>query len=153
MDRSEKTPIAFIRFAIEQQKAAEAFGFTRNECCRNLKIALHQYWQNKTLGLHGQSQKKRIPRSAAAADLPLHECVVEHAVPQMEIVNRLMALDPLTDDGIEQLLRRLFQVALVTREEHALLNRSGVRSTMPKDWDGKNVLARYDAVGIRMATG
>ena len=146
-----KPPVAYIKFAIEQQKSAEEFGFTRNECCRNLKIALHQYWQNKTMGLHGQSQKKRIPRSVAATGLPLSECVVEHAVPQMEIVNRLMALDPLTEGAIDELLRRLFVVALVTKAEHALLNSSGVRSTMPKGWDGKNVYARYEVAGIRMA--
>jgi hypothetical protein len=146
-----KSSVAYIKFAVEQQRAAEKFGFTRNECCRNLKTALHQYWQNKTMGLHGQSQKKRIPRSVAATGLPLAECVVEHAVPQMEIVNRLMGLNPLTEEAIESLLRRLFVVTLVTKAEHALLNASGVRSTMPEGWDGKNVYARYEAVGIRMA--
>jgi hypothetical protein len=50
--------IDFIIFAIKQAKDAEKFGFTRNECCRNIKTALHQYWQNKTMGLHGQSQKR-----------------------------------------------------------------------------------------------
>ena len=58
----------FIVYAIKQAIEAEEFGFTRNECCRNLKLSLHQHWQNKTMQLHGQSQKKNIPRSKEAVD-------------------------------------------------------------------------------------
>ena len=143
-----KSSVDFLVFAIQQAREAEAFGFTRNECCRNLKIALHQYWQHKTMGLHGQAKKAMIPRSKAALGLSLNECVVEHAVPQMAIVNWLMDLDPLTNDGVADLLKRYFTVMLVTKEEHARLNASGLRSTMPADWDSTNVYARYELVGI-----
>ncbi len=141
----------FIVFAVNQAKEAEAFGFTRNECCRNLKTALHQYWQNKTLGLHGQSQKAKIPRSKSALDRPLNECVVEHVVPQMAVVNRLMDMELLTEAAVTELLTQWFTVMLVTREEHARLNASGLRSTMPRDWDCTDVFSRYAAVGIEQA--
>ena len=144
-----KSPIDFIVFAIRQAREAEAFGFTRNECCRNLKIALHQHWQHKTMGLHGQAKKRNIPRSKAAQGMPLGECVVEHAVPQMAIVNWLMDLDPITNESVASLLERYFTVMLVTKEEHALLNSSGLRSTMPAQWDKENVYARYELVGIQ----
>ena len=147
----KKPPAEFIVFAVKQAKEAQAFGFTRNECCRNLKTALHQYWQNKTLGLHGQSQKARIPRSKAALNRPLTECMVEHVVPQMAIVNRLMDMEHLTEATVIELLSKCFSVMLVTREEHALLNSSGFRSTMPPGWDGSDVFARYLAVGIEAA--
>lgn len=140
--------IEFIIFAVEQAREAEAYGFTRNECCRNLKTALHQYWQNKTMGLHGQSQKKNIPRSQAADGAALKDCDVEHAVPQMEIVNMLMDMEAITQTKVQSLLEKYFRVLLVTKEEHRLLNASGLRSSMPKDWDGEDVWARYRAVGI-----
>ena len=143
-----KSPIDFIVFAVKQAREAEAFGFTRNECCRNLKTALHQHWQHKTMGLHGQAMKGKIPRSKAALGKPLQECVVEHAVPQMAIVNWLMDLEPLTNATVADLLERYFTVMLVTQEEHALLNSSGLRSTMPAQWDKANVFARYEMVGI-----
>jgi hypothetical protein len=146
-----KTNAEFILFAVQQAKDAEAFGFTRIECCRNLKTAMHQYWQNKTLGYHGQSQKAWIPRSKAALNRPLNECVVEHVVPQMAIVNRLMELEPLTTAAISELLSSWFTVMLVTHEEHTRLNASGLRSTMPRDWDGSKIFARYAAVGIEAA--
>ena len=144
-----KTNLQFITFAVEQAKAAQAFGFTRNEACRNLKTALHQYWQNKTLGQHGQAHKHRLPRSLAAMGLPLKECTVEHVVPLMVIVNLLMALNPLTEDAVEAILKKHFKVWLVTKAEHAKLNASGLCSTMPPGWDGCDVFARYTAAGIQ----
>ena len=141
----------FIIFAIKQANDAQAFGFTRNECCRNLKIAIHQYWQNKVLGHHGQAHKARISRSKAALNKPDSECMVEHVMPQMEIVNRLMDMRPLTKAGVIELLTNYLRVMVVTRDEHTLLNSSGLRSTMPPDWDGNDVFARYAAIGIEVA--
>lgn len=155
VSRKETMPdhIDFIVFAIEQAKEAEKYGFTRNECCRNLKTALHQHWQHKNMGLHGQSQKKNIPRSKKAAGKELRECMVEHVVPQMEIVNMLMDMDPMTKTKVERLLKKYFRVLLVTIEEHNRLNSSGLRSTMPENWDKKDVWARYRRVGIEPADG
>ena len=143
--------IEFIIFAVAQAREAEDYGFTRNECCRNLKTALHQYWQNKTLGMHGQSQKKNLPRSKAALTAQLKDCDVEHAVPQMEIVNMLMDMESISTTKVEALLKKYFRVLLVTKEEHSLLNASGLRSSMPKDWDRVDPWARYHAVGIEPA--
>jgi len=143
-----KTDVDFILFGVKQAKEAEAFGFSRNHCSRNLKTALDHHWQRKILGL---GQKARIPRSKAALNVPLSECVVEHVVPKMAIVNRLMDMELLTATAITELLTSRFMVMLVTREEHARLNASGLRSTMPRDWDGSDVFARYAAVGIEPA--
>ena len=140
--------IEFIIFAVEQAKDAESFGFTRNECCRNLKTALHQYWQNKTLGMHGQSQKKNLPRSEAAEHEDVKNCDVEHVVPMMEIVNMLMDMKSISTSKVEELLSKYFRVLLVTKEEHQRLNSSGLRSKMPQDWNRTDVWARYRAVGI-----
>lgn len=146
-----RTNVSYIVFAIQQAKEAEEFGFTRNECCRNLKTALHQYWQNKTLWLHGHSQKKNIPRSKAAIGKPLSSCHVEHVIPLMYIVNILMDMNPLTENKVATILRKYFRVLLVTAEEHERLNASGLRSVMPQNWDGQSVWARYETVGIELA--
>ncbi len=140
-----KTDIEFILFAVKQAKEAEAFGFSRNHCSRNLKTALDHYWQRRTLRL---GQKARIPRSKAALNVPLSECVVEHVIPKMAIVNRLMDMKPLTTRAISKLLTSQFTIMLVTRDEHTRLNASGLRSQMPHEWDGLDIFARYTAVGI-----
>ena len=146
-----KDNLDYILFAVNQAREAENFGFTRNECCRNLKTALHQYWQNKTLQQHGQARKSKIPRSKEAAGRELSKCNVEHVVPQMEIVNMLMDMAPLTKGKVADLLTKYFRVLLVTKDEHIRLNASGLRSKMPPDWDGEDIWARYKAVGIERA--
>ncbi len=141
-----KTDIEFILFAVKQAKEAEAFGFSRNHCSRNLKTALDHHWQRKILRL---GQKAGIPRSKAALNLPLNDCVVEHVVPKMAIVNRLMDMKHLTTRAITELLTSHFMVMLVTHEEHTRLNASGLRSQMLREWDGLDIFARYAAVGIK----
>lgn len=143
-----KDNLDFIVFAVEQAREAEQYGFTRNECCRNLKIALHQYWQNKTMGQHGQSQKQNIPRSKAAVGKELKDCDVEHVVPQMVIVNMLMDMNPRSKTEVENILRNYFRVCLVTKEEHRRLNACGLGSKMPATWNKEDVWARYRVVGI-----
>jgi hypothetical protein len=122
-----KDNIDFIVFSIVQAKEAEQYGFTRNECCRNLKTALHQYWQNKTLGQHGQSQKANLPRSKSAVLKQLSDLDVEHVVPQMEIVNMLMDMKLLDKKSVESVLKKYFRVLLVTKDEHKKLNASGLK--------------------------
>lgn len=142
------TNIEFILFAIQQAKEAEAFGFTRNEACRNLKIALHQYWQNKEMGQHGQAHRDKIPLSKLAEHAPKSQIQVEHAVPQQVIVNMLMDMEQPDTGSVSALLRKLFRVRRVTKAEHDRLSELGLRSKMPDDWDGEDPWARYDAAGI-----
>ena len=146
--KKPKDNVDFILFAIKQAKEAETAGFSRNECCRNLKTALHQYWQNKELGLHGQAHKKDIPRSKNARNKPLSALQVEHVVPLMWFVNEFIKMNPLKKHKVEKILKTHFKVLLVTKKEHDQLNASGARSTMPDDWNGKNIWARYEKVGI-----
>lgn len=69
----------------------------------------------------------------------------------MHLVNAMMDMTPVTTLGVKQLLEDFFAVMVVTREEHERLNISGLRSTMPEDWDKKDVLARYRRLGIEPA--
>ena len=41
-------------------------------------------------------------------------------------------------------------ITLITKSEDNKLNRVGLRSKMPQDWDGKNPLARYASVEIEI---
>lgn len=146
-----KSNIDYIVFAIKQAKEAEAFGFTRNEACRNLKTALHQYWQHKTLKQHGDLQKLNLPRSAEAQGKTRSEIDVDHVVPQMVIVNMLMDLDDPDAATTHNLLKKYFHVCCITKEEHQRLSTLKLRYTMPADWDGENVYARYEKAKITLA--
>ena len=148
---TRETAADFIIFATNQARGAQEFGFTRNECCRNLKIALHQYWQNKILKQHGQIHRDSIPRSKEAQSSDRSQWIVEHAVPHMELVNRLMDMQrPLERGRVIDLLDRLFRVVVVTKEEHERLNTRELRFRMPDDWDGEDPFARYAKVDIEI---
>ena len=133
-----KTNADFILFAVKQAKDAETFGFTRNICCRNLKTALHQYWQHGILGLHSLSQKARIPRSKGALNKPSRSASLSTLSRNMVIVNRLMDMKPLTKPAVSKLLKSWYHVRLVTRKEHQRLTKLKLRYTMPSglEWRG-----------------
>ena len=52
---------------------------------------------------------------------------------------------------VREILQKYFHVLLVTKAEDKRLVAVGLRSTMPIDWDGENVWARYEVVGIELA--
>lgn len=70
----------YMVFAIKQAKEAERFGFTRNDCSRNLKTAFHKYWQSRVMK-QSQFQKKKLPRSKEAKGKEFNDCKIEHVVP------------------------------------------------------------------------
>jgi len=61
---------------------------------------------------------------------------------------RLLALDPVAEEAVAQLLKEVDVFALVTREEDERLNAAGLRFRVPEDWDCKNPLALYRAAGV-----
>ncbi|HVL69287.1 MAG TPA: hypothetical protein VM364_18665 [Vicinamibacterales bacterium] len=76
------------------------------------------------------------------------DLVWEHLVPKtayiQEPCEREARAGTLTVDAIRQRLDRFWWLATVTREDDRLLH----RLRMPPDWDGSNVRARYEAVGL-----
>jgi len=94
--------------------------------------------------------KMEIP-SKAAVGKSKGEVIVEHVVPTMVIVNILMDLEKPTRRVVKEILQKYFHVLLVTKEEDRKLVVAGLRSTMPGDWDGENIWARYEVVGIEKA--
>ena len=74
--------------------------------------------------------------------------VCEHLVPKVlyiqEPCERQARDRTLTLDVIRNRLHKFWHLATVTVEEDRLLD----RVHMPEGWDGENVLARYEAVGL-----
>ena len=148
-----KNNIDFIIFALKQLKAAENFGFTRNEANRNLKLALNHYWQAKELGIH-IFRKHKLKKTKAASKTSIENTEVEHAVPAQVIVDMLMSLKKFETNNVEKILKKYWRVILVTKNEHKKLNNKKlkIRSSMPKDWKKKykmDPMARYKLAKIK----
>jgi hypothetical protein len=76
--------------------------------------------------------------------------IVDHAVPVRHIHDQLLEL-PQDVGAIESFLLANYRLGVLTKKEDITLNDNELKSEMPKDWDGKNLFARYEAVGIVQA--
>lgn len=73
----------------------------------------------------------------------------EHVVPRSELRKMLMKkLRNLTPEEIHRILSTFCLAIIVTKEEDAKINKIGLRSKMPDDWNGENPWARYVVAGI-----
>jgi len=78
--------------------------------------------------------------------------IFEHMVPKSEYIQKPCEKiaekkdEQLTIDFIKDLLYKYWWIAIVTKEENALL----MKNKMPSDWDQANIHARYDAEKIEL---
>ena len=72
----------------------------------------------------------------------------EHVVPVNVVLDILLRNASATIDDMEGLIRRFSVVAIITREEEAIVSKGGLKNKMPEHWDGNDVWARYKQVGL-----
>ena len=146
----KKNNIDFIVFALKQMKEAQKFGFTTNGSNRNLKLALNHYWQAKELGIH-VFIKHKLRRTKAAYKTSLKNTIVEHTVPTQVIVNMLLKLKKIENKKVKRILKKYWQVMLVTKKEHLKLNSKKLDLTykMPENWNKKDLFSRYRLAKIK----
>jgi uncharacterized UPF0160 family protein len=78
------------------------------------------------------------------------ELVYEHLVPKSRYIHlpceELAERRELTTEFVKAKLEKYWRLATITKSEDSKLH----RLAMPENWDGINVLARYEAVGIQL---
>jgi hypothetical protein len=97
-----------------------------------------------------QRDEYRMRRKADDKEIRL---IVDHAVPLASMIEWLFEPGAdLSRNAIRQHLKRWYHLGVLTSSEDATLNRLGLRSKMPDDWDGKDLTARYHQAAIKRAT-
>jgi hypothetical protein len=91
---------------------------------------------------------KNIKRSIAAKDAPKKDVNLEHAIPMKVLIEKLLTTKNLTAEKVDEILHQFCIVMVITKHEDSLLN-SKYKSSMPSEWNGTDVYARYTAVGIK----
>ena len=88
--------------------------------------------------------------SSAAKGLKRKDVIHEHVVPHSIVMNKLLSLDPLTNENIKAVIEKYYVICAITKEEDKRLTAKGLRSKMPEDWNDNihSVFARYERVGI-----
>ena len=76
----------------------------------------------------------------------------DHVIPHVIILEKLLALNPLSIEGITDIIERYYMICSITKDENKMLNDAGLKSKMPIDWKDVGLddrFARYDHVGIK----
>lgn len=76
--------------------------------------------------------------------------VYDHAIPFRYMLEEMLALAEVTPNSVRAVLEKFDVMVLITKEENARLNASGLKQEMPAKWDGADSLARYKAVCIEL---
>ena len=75
--------------------------------------------------------------------------MVDHAVPLLVLKDILFARDAKhTEETIHAVLCQRYRLGVITADEDKRLNQAGLQSKMPSNWNGDDVFARYQQVGI-----
>ena len=81
---------------------------------------------------------------------PAARLVADHAVPVSVSLRAFEGLEPLSIDSVVALMAKYTIMVLITPEEDEQLRQAGLVKSMPSDWNGEELLARYRAVGIEV---
>ncbi len=147
----ESVRLAAITAAVKHAKAMRSLGCPVSTYSPAIKEPVHYLWErpNGTGGKGGVATAHSL-----ASETSDEEIVYEHSIPFKFLRDELMELDDPTLESVRAVLSdpRHGHVAMITKSEDALINKRGFASKMPDDWNG-NVLARYEACGIKMVAG
>ena len=94
-------------------------------------------------GLAGLHLCQQVARAAGNSRL-----VYDHAVPLKLWIGKILNDEKLSLVSFRRVMANWFHVRIITREENQLLNALKLGSSMPDDWDGHDVEARYRKAGI-----
>jgi hypothetical protein len=94
------------------------------------------------------SERAQILADSQDGVLYRGQCIIEHPVP-MKVINQKIIEEAKEPEDCVRILRRWSRITIVTKEEDTELNRK-YRTSMPEDWDGEDVWARYRKMGIKV---
>ena len=81
---------------------------------------------------------------------PAARLVADHAVPVALSLREFEGLETHSIDIVVALVAKYTIMVLITPEEDKQLRQAGLVKSMPADWNGEELLARYRAVGIEV---
>lgn len=146
----------FVQMAAAYQKLLTSVDWDDPLLIAGLREGLNKFLSNAHLALfRGQNKYHKTHFVSVQALEQLQkrqhsELTWEHLVPKDEYIQkpceRLAAQHALSVGSVEELLRMYWKLATITNEENRLLS----AKRMSSGWDGKNVLARYEAVGVEL---
>jgi hypothetical protein len=75
----------------------------------------------------------------------------DHAIPLSVMLDKIYSIRLHSTDELLGLVNTHSVTAEITSDEDKQLHECGINRCMPKNWDGKDVLARYQCAGIELS--
>lgn len=151
-----------VRLAKAYYNVLNVLGLTLNEpdIEYGLKEGLNKFLSNVSIRIQGKYNIYSTDYVSEKALLQLQKkdksnLIYEHMIPknlyiQRPCIEAAKAGKCYTLFEIENLLNKYWYIALITKEENNILNSLKLRTKMPKNWDGKNIFARYECAKISL---
>jgi hypothetical protein len=145
---SEIQRLQLICEALAFSRSASKAGSPIAAHARAVREAIYELWESYGRSKAASAKWRSRASLAPIADRNGH--VYDHAIPFTLVHRELLEVSDLSPEAIRPILEARVAAALITRREDEELTRIGLRSKMPSNWDGVNVLARYEAAGIEV---
>lgn len=144
MDDAQR--LELITEAVRYCQRVRAMGMPASCYTKALREPVHFLWERRA-GTKIQSARFRS-KAATGLRFGNGELIYDHAVPFAYLQRELLSLDPVNTEVVSRVLDGFGTVVLITKEENARLAAAGYGCSMPENWDKRDSLARYKAVGI-----
>lgn len=119
------------------------------DCQRHKEMGTpNRVWSTYFRYALNELEKNSTLISCKAKQNPNQKTIHEHTVPFKILRDKLMSLEEIDFESVSNILSKFHVVTKITYAEDKQLKDAGLNLKMPKDWDGKNPFARYEAVGI-----
>ena len=134
--------------AIRYCRRVRAMGMPPACYSKAFREPVHFLWERR-LGTKTRIARFRS-KNAKGLNFGRGNLVYDHAVPFRYLQAELLGLSDVTMQSVANALSRFETIVLITKEEDSRLSAAGYGSKMPPDWDGRDDLARYRAIGIEL---
>ena len=141
--------INLILEAANYCKSVQRKEMPKSAYSKALREPIHFLWEKRN---GSKKEDAATYRSINARGLSFgdNKLRYDHAIPYKYAMNEILDCKNLDSEKLKHILESKIFACLITIEEDDLLNKAGYRSKMPKDWNGQDPLARYNAVGIKV---
>jgi hypothetical protein len=134
-----------MKALISREDSAHISG-VRSRARQLIRVAVFYFWEEREF----RKEDPRRPTSEkASTEESYSKLVYDHAVPASIVAD--LVLEQADDAAVvKAILEQLNFPCFIHQEEDKLLNQRKLKSRMPAAWDGRDPLARYREVGIKI---
>ena len=143
--------ISLITPIISSCKKFEEMGYGKTGSRKIIRECIHFFWEtgnNKPT----KFSKKRIRSLMATKENNNKNLRYDHPVPLRVVCEILFSLDKINEKNIKFILEKFIKNGgvLITKDEDNKLTKMGLKSSMPENWNGEDIFARYKKADIEI---